>query len=288
MPTSLIWLLVVSFLFFSKRHTPQYEGENAALVQAMDAVLDADNPENRKKMYEVLLTSRLLIPTPELPAHSNQDNDVKVDFPWITDKWGRKLIPVFTDIEVLRNWDPNTPMLAFQAQTFFKLTLKYGPGIQGVVINPIAPNATKMIRPMAIIASGEFEVLARGAIPHDQGAGLVGYQLPNSSFGIQPPNQTLPTAALEVLSNSASRFQEIASLYVFSVAQADGAPQLTVGVQLDGGITKEREQLIVQTLWRAVVPSLIQTEVKNLDFAVLNGQIAAQVEHNGSKIYSRP
>jgi hypothetical protein len=273
---------------FLKGHTPQYEVENAALVQAMDAVVDADNPENRKKMYEVLLTSKLLIPTPKPPAHSNQDNHVNVAFHWIRDKWGHKLIPVFTDIGALRSWDPNTLMLAIQADAFFKLTLEYGPDIQGVVINPVAPNATKMIRPMAIIASGVFEVLARGAIPHDEGAGLLGYQLPTASFGIQPPNQTLPTAALEVLSNSASRFQEIASLYVFSIAHANGAPQLAVGVGLDGGITREREQLIVQTLWRAVIPSLIQTEVKNLDFAVLRGQIAAQVEHYGSKIYSRP
>lgn len=264
-------------------------------MQAMDAVAVADNAENRKKMYEVLLTSTLLIPTPEIPvtSASNEHQDfVSIKLFSITDKRGRTLIPVFTDIEALRNWNPNTRVLENPAPRFFNFLLTQYPDtqgvvIQGVVINPVAPNAKKMIRPMAIIASGEFEVLARGAIPHDQGAGLLGYQLPTSSFGIQPPNQTLPTAALEVLSNSASRFQEIASLYVFSVAH-DGAPQLTVGVGLDGGITKEREQFIVQTLWRAVAPRLIETEVKNLDFGVLRGKIAAQVEHNGSKIYSRP
>jgi hypothetical protein len=63
--------------------------------------------------------------------------------------------------------------------------------------------------------------------------------------------------------------------------------QLTVGVALDRSATKEREQLIVQTLWVAVAPNLIQTEVKNLDFAVLSGKIAAQVEHKGTKIYQR-
>jgi hypothetical protein len=68
---------------------------------------------------------------------------------------------------------------------------------------------------------------------------------------------------------------------------ADSAPQLTVGVGLDGDITRERGQLIVQTLWRAVAPSLIQTEVKNLDFAVLSGQIAAQAKDRGTKIYQR-
>ena len=75
-------------------------------MQAIDAVAVADNAENRKKMYEVLLTSTLLIPTPEIPATSasNEHQDfVSIKLFWITDKLGRKLIPVFTDIEALRN-----------------------------------------------------------------------------------------------------------------------------------------------------------------------------------------
>jgi len=274
---------------FSKRHTRQYEGENAALVQAMDAVAFADNPENRKKMYEALLPSTLLIPTPEIPTASvsNEHEDyVSLQLHGIADKQGRKLTPVFTDIEALRNWDPNTPVLRAAARGLFEVISKNFPDIQGVVINPFDP-IRKMIRPTGVVTSGEFEVLSRGSVPRHEGAGLFGHALPSTSLGIQPPNQTLPTAAVEVLSNSASRFREIDSLYVFSIAHAHGASQLTVGLGLDGGITRERQQFIVQTLWGAVAPSLIQTEVKNLDFVVLSDKIAAQVEHNGSKIYSR-
>ena len=59
-----------------------------------------------------------------------------------------------------------------------------------------------------------------------------------------------------MLLKSAESVPEIATLYVFSLAHSNGSPQLTVGVGLDRKVAKEREQLIVQTLWTAVAPSL--------------------------------
>ena len=146
---------------FSKRHSLQYEGENAALVKTLHAVALADSPENREKMYETLLKSTLLIPTPEIPAafasNENQGN-VYVQLHFITDKQGRKLTPAFTDIEALRNWDPNTPVLASQARGFFEIISKYYPDIKGILINPFDP-IRKMIRPMGVITSGESRCL---------------------------------------------------------------------------------------------------------------------------------
>jgi hypothetical protein len=102
--------------------------------------------------------------------------------------------------------------------------------------------------------------------------------------GIQPPNQTLPQTVAEVLLKSAESVPEIATLYVFSFAHSNGSPQLTVGVGLDRKVAKEREQLIVQTLWTAVAPSL--TELKILDFIVMTGPITAAASA-GNKIYQR-
>lgn len=177
-------------------------------------------------------------------------------------------------------------MLAAQARGFFEVISKNFPDIQGVVINPFDP-IRKMIRPMGIITSGEFEVLMRGAIPRHEGSGLFGHKLPNSSLGIQPPHQTLPPAAQEVLSNSARGFAEIANAYVFSIAHTHGPPQLIVGLGLHRDVTRERTEIIVRTLWGAVAPSLKETEIKSLDFVVLDGKIAAQAEHAGNKIYER-
>jgi hypothetical protein len=273
---------------FSKDKSSQYEGENAALVQAMHAVGLADNDENRKKMYEILLASTLLTPTPEIPTASvsnDHQGRISLQLHGITDKQGRKLTPAFTDVEALRNWDPNTPCLSAQARGLFEFISENMPGM-GVVINPFDP-IRKMIRPMLIITRGECEVLGRGLVPRTLPSGLVGCQLPAAGSGesIQPPNQTLPPPVEEELRRSAESVPEIATLYVFSFAHTHGSPQLTVGLGLDKNVAKERVQLIVQTLWSAVAPRL--GEIKTLDFMVTTGQIAAQVETAGNKIYQR-
>lgn len=274
---------------FSKGKSSQCEGENAALVQAMHAVEVAGNDENRKKMFEILLTSTLLIPTPEIPTGSasyDHQGTISLQLHGITDRLGNRLTPVFTDIEALRNWDPNTPSLSANARGFFEFISNNIPDVQGVIINPFDP-IRKMIRPMGTIPRAAFEVLARGLVPRTEAGGLVGCQLPAAGLGgsIQPPNQTLPPAVGEVLRRSAESVPEIATLYVFSLAHTNGSPQLTVGVGLDKNVAKEREQLIVQTLWSAAAPRL--SEIKTLDFMVTTGQIAAQVETAGNKIYQR-
>jgi hypothetical protein len=114
---------------------------------------------------------------PAASASIENQGDVYVQLHFITDKQGRKLTPAFTDIEALRNWDPNTPVLTAFARGFFEVISKYYPDIQGVVINPFDP-IRKMIRPMGAITLGEFEVLARGGVPKHAGAGLFEYQQP--------------------------------------------------------------------------------------------------------------
>jgi hypothetical protein len=273
----------------SKRQRSQYDGENAALVHAMHELALKNDPENLKKMYEVLLSSTLLIPTVELPPVSRpgakeQDGHTALQLTSITDDQGNKLTPAFTDIETLRNWDPNTPCLSAHARGFFETISHYFGDIQGVVINPFDP-IRKMIRPTGRITRGEFEALARGLVPRPIAGGLVVSALPAAGLGgIQPPNQTLPQTVAEVLLRSAESVPEIATLYVFSLAHSNGSPQLTVGVGLDRKVAKEREQLIVQTLWTAVAPSL--TELKALDFIVMTGPITAAASA-GNKIYQR-
>ena len=58
-----------------------------------------------------------------------------------------------------------------------------------------------------------------------------------------------------------------------------------LGVALDRDVAHERKQLMVETMWGTVAPSLISTELKSLDFVVLRGEFAAEAERTGNKIY---
>jgi hypothetical protein len=76
-----------------------YKGTNAPLVQAMYRMAAADNTENRKSLYEALLGSTLIIPTPELPqglrapGEKRTEGNTKIDMVGFNDKQGRKVTP---------------------------------------------------------------------------------------------------------------------------------------------------------------------------------------------------
>lgn len=42
---------------------------------------------------------------------------------FLTDRQGRRVTPVFSDLAALRNWDPNSPYAGLKAQDFFKKLL---------------------------------------------------------------------------------------------------------------------------------------------------------------------
>jgi len=278
---------------FLKRRGSQPSNENADLIQAMHDLALRDDAESRVRMYEQLLNSTLLIPTPEFPeaspAERNQGGLVSLQLTLITDNQNRKLTPAFTDIEALRNWDPNTACLSARARGFFETVSTYFPDIQGVVVNPFDP-IRKKIRPMGTISKGEFEVLARGLVPRPGEMGLVNWQLPTIGIAsiLEPPTRALPDSVAEMMKGSAKNIPEIARLLVFSITLSHGSPQLTIGIGLDTNVRKEREQFIVQALWSAIAPSLTGHDtLGSLDFVVMDRQIAARAEQVGGKVYER-
>jgi hypothetical protein len=50
-----------------RRKDSRHEDGNPTLAQAMHEIALSDNPENRKKLYQALLGSMLLVPVPEIP-----------------------------------------------------------------------------------------------------------------------------------------------------------------------------------------------------------------------------
>jgi len=53
---------------FGKKKEARLEDGNPELVRAMGEVASNDGAENRKKLYETLLGSMLLVPIPEIPS----------------------------------------------------------------------------------------------------------------------------------------------------------------------------------------------------------------------------
>ena len=276
-------------LFGVKKAYP-YKGTNAPLVQAMDVMAREDNRENRKRLYDVLLASTLIIPTPELPegfrapGETRPASNIRIDMVGFHDKQGRKVTPAFTDIDALKTWDPNTPSLGLKAQALFQMVL--GTEFQGLVINPFDP-IRKMIRPGGLVTRAEIEVLANGVVPSFTGPKTAQFHLrANEKVFIGRPALPPSQAIEELLKKKAGSFPAIAELYVFQMATQAGSSHTVIGISLSEDVARNRQDEMAKSMSVSV-----QSELKphqSLDFMFLRGSMLDQVRALGTLIFRRP
>src|SRR5579862_4103106 len=111
-----------------RKKSPNAEVANPSLVNAMHELALSDNQENRKKFYQTILGSMLLVPVPEVPkglgpGMQTTQGDVQLQLTGMLDRNNVRVTTAFTDAEALRNWDPNTPYLGLKAQELFRFAM---------------------------------------------------------------------------------------------------------------------------------------------------------------------
>src|SRR6202041_4196423 len=112
-----------------KKTDVRIEEGNPVLVRAMHDIALNENPENRKKVYEALLGSMLLVPVAEIPADLSglgpglhtATSKTQIQLRRITDGNQIQVTVAFTDLEALKMKDPNAPFLGLNAPQLFRL-----------------------------------------------------------------------------------------------------------------------------------------------------------------------
>lgn len=274
---------------FGTKKESSYDGPNAGLVRAMHEMALQDNVENRRKLYEALLASTLIIPTPELPKGFQSPGqtlsypNTRIDMIGLN-KNGQKVTPAFTDEEALRTWDPNTPSLGLKSQALFQMVM--GTDIQGVIINPFDP-IRKMIRPGGFVTRSELEFLAQGLVPSRFGSSGFQVQLKaGQSIAIGLPAVRPGPDIEEALRSAAMGNPVITELWLFQMANPEGGSHTAVGIQIDKIIPRDREGELVAKLIEAIRPILKQGQ--SLDFLFLRGKLGQDVKALGASIFRRP
>jgi hypothetical protein len=274
--------------YLAKSPEVHLENGNPALVQAMHELALKDNEENRRRLYELLLGSMLLIPVTEIPPGLSSGTqtvktNVPIQFTGTVDRNQLRVTPAFTDVEALRNWDPNTPPMGIKTQEFFRLLM--GTDIQEIVMNPFDP-IRKMIRPGGRISRAEFELLSNGLAPTRVGPKGVQFQLkPNEEVFIGIPAESLSSEVEELLRNKAVGLPEINELYLFQMATQAGSSHTVIGLQLGKLISKEQEEKLARSLGDSIQSKLAGG--RSLDFVILRGTIGDQVRSCGALIFRR-
>ncbi len=280
----------MSFLasLFRRREKFRYEGANAALVYAIHEVALKDNNESRKRLYEALLASTLIIPTPELPGEvrapgeRTAGSNIRIELVGFTDKQGLKITPAFTDVEALKVWDPNTPSLGIKAQALFQMVRT---DFQALVINPFDP-IRKMIRPGGRVTRSELELLAKGVIPTRTRPSGSQFQLsPNQKVAIGIPAIRPSAEVEELLRATAVATPEISDLYLFQMATSEWGSLTAIGIQVYGTVSPERENSLAVKLGETVQPKLQKGQ--SLDFLILRGDMGRNIRARGLLIFRR-
>jgi hypothetical protein len=264
---------------------------NPVLVRAMHDIALNENPENRKKVYEALLGSMLLVPVPEIPADLSglgpglhtATSKTQIQLRRVIDRNQIPITTAFTDLEALKNWDPNTPYLGLNAPDLFRLVMVTD--IQEVAINPFDP-VRKMIRAGGRVTRAEVELLASRVVPGSAESKAVQFQLrANEKVLIGRPASPPSPAVEELLRSTAASFAAIAELYVFQMATQAGPSHTVIGINLGEDVSREQQDEIARSLGASV-----QAELKggqSLDFMFLRGAMREQIRKLGAVIFRR-
>src|SRR5690348_7765866 len=263
------------------------EIENPSLLQAMDAVAKNDNPESRSRLYQALLNCTLLVPVPEIPdgmspGRNNVSTGVRIQLTAIPDSKSVRITPAFTDVDALRNFDPNTPYIGLKSIDLFRI-LADANEIQDILINPFDP-VRKMLRPGGRVTRREILQLANGAAPTNTGHQQFEFK-EQEKVMIGLPANPPSVAAQELLRMKASELSEVAALYFFQMARAQGPSATVIGIGLGSNASQRRRQEIANTLG-----SSIQSELKEgqfLDFMFLEGPFGDNIRKIGGLIFRR-
>jgi hypothetical protein len=230
----------------------------------------------------------LLVPVPEVPsglgsALQTLGSNIQIQLTIVLDRQEKPVMTAFTDVEALRNWDPNTPYLGIKAQELFRLVMQSD--AQEIAINPYDP-IRKMIRPGGRVTRAEMDLLANGVVPSRIGPKHAQFQLKaNEKVFIEKPATPPSTAVEELLRSKARDLTEIAGLYVFQMATHSGSSHTVIGIQLRALVSSKREQEISATLGKAVMSELGPGQ--SLDFMLLRGSLGDQVRALGGPIFLR-
>jgi hypothetical protein len=274
-----------------KKTESRSEDGNPALVRAMRDIALNDNPENRKKVYEALLASMLLVPVPEIPpdlaglgpGFHTATGKTQIQLRRVTDRHQVQVTAAFTDLDALKNWDPNTPYLGLNAPDLFRLVM--GTDIQEVAINPFDP-VRKMIRPGGRVTRTELELLANGFIPGSPASKAAQLQLKANEKVLigRPANPPSPVVEA-LLKSKAASFAPIAELYVFQMATQAGSRHTVIGINLSEDVPRAHQDEIAGSLAASVQPEMKTGQP--LDFMFLRGTMREQIRTLGAVIFRR-
>jgi hypothetical protein len=192
----------------------------------------------------------------------------------LTNPQGQTALPVFTDEEAVRLWQPEgAPYVAFHAPDLFQLALQNN--ADALVVNVAGPTGGEITR-------HELSVLAQGTLPDADGSMTIDE---DTQVLIGAPTDP-PQELISALSAGMGAHSEIESGYLTVMAIGAGEPHLVAGVRFSQIPPEEHIGVIMRDLSDAVRPVLAPDQY--LDFVVVDDtDFGRAVEASGIAVFAR-
>lgn len=239
----------------------------------MRSVVEDDTSDHRRALFDLLLSSTLLAVTPDvarLPGAPEGQSSLTT-----LESEDGPVLPVFTNVEAIRAWrQTGYRPVALPGRTLFQTAARYKTA--KVEVNPGSV-------PRGWISRAEIEALAQGRIP----VGPVRQRTEPIRDKVQRPAVRPPEALIEAARRALQSHPETVAAWLFAMLVGDGPAQLTVGVELVGGLDEAAScaaiQRIVEETWAR------SSDAEQLKFIPVNNALREMlVSGAGEVIFERP
>lgn len=264
----------------------QFDLSNPELTEAVKAVAERDTPERRQVLYQALLDSTLILPTPEEPEESGTEpaasditeEDEALTFVTFEDDAGETVLIVFTEEDAALAWEPEgLPYIALKGRDLLMIAAENE--VAALVLNPGSPETAHLDQD-EIVALSQGETPA----PHREEAQVMPGGM---TVLIGPPAEEPPENWQEAIREVLDRYPSIESAYFFQLHLPPEGIRHVIGLELYQGMSREAQDRLMETMVREFEELL--PEGQTLDFIVLDEQdFRKTVKDTVEPIYTRP
>jgi hypothetical protein len=235
---------------------------NAALSEAMEAIARRDTPERRQVLYQALLNSILIVPTPDapddLPETVLSEND-ELTFLTFEDDAGDTVLIAFANESAALKWEPEgLSYVGLQGPDLLLIAMENEVG--ELVLNPAGPDTLLLQR-------DEIAALAQGTTP----TGMNPPERPapvGMTVLIAPPEEMPPASWQSALREVLRHYPSVETAYFFQLHIPPEGARHVIGLVLYEGLSRAAQDAMIETIleeFESLLP-----EDQELDFVILD------------------
>lgn len=260
---------------------------NPTLSDALQGVVRNDSPQSRQILYEAFNRSEVIVPVedpqdgitaghPEVPKEPN----TSLHFMIASDGKGHVGLPVFTNVEALRTWQPTTPHYVVLLGADL-LALALEKRLDAIVINPSSAEQVLLTR-------RELMILAEnGTLIEDNQTNVARMVIaPDTYSRVKLLSRKSAEQLATRLRASMGQHPQVLAGYLAEVSWERGEPHPIVGIRFSPTADEHTIKSIIESLAEAVKPELANDEY--LDFIVIDDNDSSRsIQASGILIFER-